>query len=176
MSLPASSSLARTERNLRPRCAWTLWIVGGLCLLSALTGRLGYLAKPFEPDADILIYLGKLTSEGGRFCHDLTDNKFPSVGLMTSLCWRGFGAHWLGYVLLQTGLSLGGGGAVGLLRLAGDWGICRQTHGALCGRLSELSWGGLLRVSTRDDPDILRHSGGRSGAERAASDSETTQG
>ena len=50
--------------------------------------RLCYLSRPFDPDGAMFIYMGKLTAEGGRLCHDLIDNKFPSVGMMTSVPWQ----------------------------------------------------------------------------------------
>jgi hypothetical protein len=78
------------------------------CLISAAAGRLSYLIKPFDHDARMFVYLGKLVCDGGRYGHDLIDNKFPSVGLMTSVCWRMFGTNWFGYVLLQTVLAAGG--------------------------------------------------------------------
>jgi hypothetical protein len=76
-----------------------------LCILSALAARLCYLARPFDSDGSMFIYMGRLVAEGGRFGHDLVDNKFPTVGLMTSACWRAFGATWPCYVILQTILS-----------------------------------------------------------------------
>lgn len=78
-----------------------------LCIISAAAGRLSYLVKPFDHDARMFIYLGKLVCDGGRFGEDLIDNKLPSVGLMTSICWRMFGTHWWGYVFLQAALAAG---------------------------------------------------------------------
>ena len=65
----------------------------------------------------MFVYLGKMTAEGGRMCHDLVDNKFPSVGLMTSFCWRIFGTWWTGYVLLGFASALATAGI--LARAAG---------------------------------------------------------
>jgi hypothetical protein len=81
-----------------------------LLLMGAVVGRLCYLVRPFDPDGAMFIYLGKMTAEGGRMCHDLVDNKFPSVGLMTSAAWRIFGAHWQAYVLLQFVMMLAAAG------------------------------------------------------------------
>ncbi|HEX8521896.1 MAG TPA: hypothetical protein VF669_06530, partial [Tepidisphaeraceae bacterium] len=86
----------------------SFWLLVAFILIAALLGRFAYLVKPFDHDARIFIYLGKLVCDGGRFYHDVLDNKFPSVGLMTSVCWRWLGTWWPGYVLLQTGLALGG--------------------------------------------------------------------
>src|SRR5262245_56137571 len=91
--------------------AW--WSLFGITIAAALFGRLCYLLRPFDADAAMFIYMGKLTSEGGRLCHDLIDNKFPSVGLMTSVPWRLFGSEWAGYVALGTLLS-----AIGVIVLA----------------------------------------------------------
>jgi len=80
----------------------------GLCVLPALVGRLSFLVRPFDPDGAMFIYMGKLVSQGGRIGAELIDNKFPTVGLMTSACWRAFGACWPGYVLLQTAMGVAG--------------------------------------------------------------------
>jgi hypothetical protein len=97
--------------------------LGGLlvivCLASALAGRLVYLARPFDSDAAIFIYMGKLVTEGARYGHDIVDNKFPTVGLITSAPWRVFGDCWAGYVLLQTALAVAA--AFYLARAAGRW-------------------------------------------------------
>jgi hypothetical protein len=79
-----------------------------ICLLTALAGRLAYLCRPFDHDAAMFVYLGKSVVDGDRFCHDIIDNKFPSVGLMTSVCWRAFGANWPAYIFLQTTLAFAG--------------------------------------------------------------------
>jgi hypothetical protein len=73
-----------------------------------LAGRLCYLAKPFDHDARLFIYLGKLFTDGGRFGHDVIDNKFPTVGMMTSVWWRLLGLSWPGYVLTQTAMVIAG--------------------------------------------------------------------
>ena len=65
----------------------------------------------------MFIYLGRVVSEGGRFCHDVIDNKFPTVGLMTSIAYRAFRSWWPGYVLIQTAMGIGG--ALLLVRSAG---------------------------------------------------------
>ena len=62
--------------------------------------------RPFDSDGAMFIYMGRLISEGGRFGHELIDNKFPTVGLITSVPWRWFGPVWRQYVLLETAMSL----------------------------------------------------------------------
>jgi len=79
-------------------------ITVGVLVGCALFGRLAFLARPFDSDAAMFIYMGKMISHGVRLCHDLIDNKFPSVGLMTSVFWRAFGTWWPGYVLAQTAM------------------------------------------------------------------------
>src|SRR6266545_1883558 len=96
---------------------FSFWLLVGFIAATALLGRLAYLTKPFDHDARIFIYLGKLVCDGGRFYHDVLDNKFPSVGLVTSVCWRWLGTWWPGYVLLQTVLAISG--ALLLARMAG---------------------------------------------------------
>ena len=54
----------------------------------------------------MFIYMGKLVAGGGRVGVELIDNKFPTVGLMTSAAWRAFGASWWPYVMLQTAMSV----------------------------------------------------------------------
>lgn len=71
----------------------------------ALGGRLVFLSWPFDSDGAMFIYLGKSVCSGDRFCHDVIDNKFPTVGLMTSVLWRVFGTSWAGYVLTQTAMA-----------------------------------------------------------------------
>ena len=61
----------------------------------------------------MFIYMGKLVSQGGRIGYELIDNKFPTVGLITSPCWKVFGNWWPGYVLFQLVLTL-----IGALLLA----------------------------------------------------------
>jgi 4-amino-4-deoxy-L-arabinose transferase-like glycosyltransferase len=84
------------------------WLLIGFCLIAALVGRLSYLSQPFDDDGAMFVYLGRVVTEGGRFCHDVVDNKFPTVGLITSPVYRAFGNRWGGYVLLQTALGVGG--------------------------------------------------------------------
>jgi Dolichyl-phosphate-mannose-protein mannosyltransferase len=81
-------------------------ILLAVCLCSALLGRLSYLFRPFDPDGAMYVYMGKLVSEGGRIGYELVDNKFPTVGLVTSGLWRIFGDDWPAYVLAQMTLSL----------------------------------------------------------------------
>jgi hypothetical protein len=76
-----------------------------LCLFSAVLGRFCFLLRPFDNDAAIFIYMGQMVSTGGRLCHDLIDNKFPTVGLMTSIIYKAFGTCWPAYIALQAALS-----------------------------------------------------------------------
>src|SRR5688572_10407179 len=83
-----------------------MWLLLCLCVISAILGRMCYLIRPFDSDGSMFIYMGRLISEGGRFCHDLVDNKFTSVGLITSVPWRLFGANWSSYVWLGAAMSI----------------------------------------------------------------------
>ena len=98
LALPANPARSRA---LARQIAIALLIAG------ALFGRLCYLAKPFDHDARLFIYLGKLVCDGGRFSHDIIDNKFPTVGMMTSVAWKAMGLHWPAYVLAQTVMAIG---------------------------------------------------------------------
>jgi hypothetical protein len=106
VSLPWSAD--RASRAAGKSRAIARPLVIGLIIAIALFGRLCYLVKPFDHDARLFVYLGKLFLEGGRFGHDVMDNKFPSVGMMTSVPWRLFGLAWSAYVLAQAALAIGG--------------------------------------------------------------------
>jgi hypothetical protein len=95
--------LPRAAARARHTPAW--WALVLLCVSTAALGRLVYVLKVFDADGAMFVYMGKLTHEGGRLCHDLVDNKFPTVGLMTSVPWRVFGTNWVGYVVLGAVLS-----------------------------------------------------------------------
>lgn len=82
------------------------WGLGALVLLVAAGSRLAYWSLPFDGDGAMFAYMGKLVTEGGRFGVDLVDNKFPTVGLITSVFYRAFGDAWAGYVLGQFALTL----------------------------------------------------------------------
>ncbi len=97
-----------STESMTPRRAprrFGLGVLLVICIFSGLLGRLSYLAHPFDSDGAMFVYMGKLVTEGGRVGYELIDNKFPTVGLMTSGCWRIFGDFWPAYVLLQMGLS-----------------------------------------------------------------------
>ncbi len=96
--LPLEIAGAATAR--RPAFFLCLVIFAAL----AFTGRLCEIYRPFSSDAAMFIYMGKLVSEGGRVGVEMIDNKFPTVGLMTSGAWRMFGGNWPAYVLLETGM------------------------------------------------------------------------
>ncbi len=91
--------------------AWAL--LAGVCAASALAGRLCYLGRPFDSDAAMFVYMGKLVADGGRVGRDVVDNKFPTVGLVMAGPWRAVGANWAGYVLLGAGLSAVAAAAIG---------------------------------------------------------------
>lgn len=98
-----SESITPTSDPPR-RTGW--FILFALFFIAAMISRLCYLVRPFDSDGAMFIYMGRLISEGGRFGHDLIDNKFPTVGLMTSFPWRLFGAHWTPYVLFGAVMSI----------------------------------------------------------------------
>mgnify|MGYP001463967058 CR=1 FL=1 len=93
----------RAERAAKPLFAWML---AGVAVWVAVFSRLVYVALPFDGDGAMFAYMGKLVADGGRFGEDLVDNKFPTVGLITSAFWRVFAAHWSGYVIAQLLLAL----------------------------------------------------------------------
>jgi hypothetical protein len=85
--------------------AWRTVLV--IFILAAATSRLSHFFRPFEGDGPVFIYMGRVVSEGGRFGVDIIDNKFPTVGLMASFCWRTMGTCWPAYVLLGAAMSAG---------------------------------------------------------------------
>ena len=98
--------------------AWTLLVA--VVVASAVLGRACYLGRPFDSDAAMFAYMGRLVAGGGRVGPDLVDNKFPTVGLVTSAAWRACGTSWGAWVLLGAGLSAVAAGAVaGAARRAG---------------------------------------------------------
>jgi hypothetical protein len=119
-ALPLEQRIDAPPADRAMRWAWVALFC--VCAASALLGRLVYLADPFGGDGAMFAYMGKLVAEGGRMGVDLIDNKFPTVGFLTSLFWRTFGTHWAGYVIAQTSLCLLA--ALALSRAAG------QTFGA----------------------------------------------
>ena len=85
------------------RADW--WLLLGSLIVVGLISRLAHFLRPLEGDGPVFIYMGRVVSEGGRWGQDIVDNKFPTVGLMASFCWRLFGAYWPAYVLLGAGMS-----------------------------------------------------------------------
>jgi hypothetical protein len=110
-------TMSATTRDVASSHAAARALLIAICLASTLLGRLCYLDRPWDSDGAMFAYQGKLVAEGGRLGQELIDNKFPTVGLMTSVCWRAFGANWVGYVALETALSLAS--ALILARAAG---------------------------------------------------------
>ncbi len=98
-------------RRLGNVAAWTL--VVAVCAGSAVAGRLCYLGRPFDSDAAMFVYMGKVVADGGRVGRDVVDNKFPTVGLVMAGPWRVLGASWPGYVGLGVGLSAVAAAAIG---------------------------------------------------------------
>jgi hypothetical protein len=95
-----------TDRDITRRASFKLLVI--LIALSVAMGRFTHLLRPFDADGAMFIYMGKFVAGGGRWWHGLRDNKLPSVGLVTSICWRAFGQNWFAYVMLQTVLAVGG--------------------------------------------------------------------
>lgn len=106
MTALTSDSLAVENSSVAERRSASFWLFAILCLFSALVGRFSYMIRPFDSDGAMFIYMGRLIDEGGRFGHELIDNKFPTVGLVMSVVWRMFGTNWCQYILLQTAMSL----------------------------------------------------------------------
>jgi len=96
------------------------WI--GLLIVCAIFSRCVFVIRPFDSDSAMFIYMGRLISEGGRFQHEIVDNKFPTVGLLMSAPWRILDSNWFAWVMLGAMLS-----AIACWRLAK---AARDTFGA----------------------------------------------
>ena len=48
----------------RSRALSAMGFLAGLCLVSALVGRLSFLVRPLDADGAMFIYMGKLVSQG----------------------------------------------------------------------------------------------------------------
>ncbi|MDW8262685.1 MAG: glycosyltransferase family 39 protein [Phycisphaerales bacterium] len=94
------SSSGMVVREAAPPRAAAIALAVTVILVAAVS-RLVYLIAPFDGDGAMFAYMGKLVAEGGRFGEDLLDNKFPTVGLVTSAFYRAFGSWWPGYVIGQ---------------------------------------------------------------------------
>ena len=81
-------------------------VTAALLIAVALTGRAVYCIAPVNSDTAMFVYAGKLVAAGGRPGVDLIDNKLPSVGLLMSVPFRCFGAHWSDYGMLGFVMSV----------------------------------------------------------------------
>jgi hypothetical protein len=95
-SLPAAATQGRLSR------AWLLPIIS----IAALIPRIGFLARPFESDSGLYVYMGKVLVEGQQLYHDFYETKTPGVALLTAPLFRLFGHHWWPYVFLQAAMTL----------------------------------------------------------------------
>ena len=122
----------------RALAAWTTLF--GVVAASAAAGRLCYLGRPFDSDAAMFAYMGKLVAEGGRVGRDVVDNKFPTVGLAMVGPWRACGTCWPAYVALGGGLS--GVAAVAIGAAAGRGRVAAGLFAAVFLNLTPAVFGG----------------------------------
>jgi len=82
-----------------------------LCVITAaaLLCRIGFLARPFESDSGLYIYMGKTVVEGRALYRDFYETKPPGVAMFTAGLYWCFGDRWWPYILLQGGMRLAGG-------------------------------------------------------------------
>ena len=73
----------------------------GLLVIVAMLPRVAFLARPFESDAGLYIYMGKALASGQTLYRDFYEIKLPGVPLMTAGLYRLFGDQWWAYVMLQ---------------------------------------------------------------------------
>ena len=77
-----------------------------LFAIAAIVPRIGFLARPFDSDSGLYIYMGKVVAEGQTLYHDFYETKMPGVALFTAPLYQAFGFHWTPYVLLQAGMTI----------------------------------------------------------------------
>ena len=101
-TLPVPPRRQIAPRRARPGSALLI----GLLVVVAMLPRVAFLARPFESDAGLYIYMGKALSSGQTLYHDFYETKLPGVPLMTAGLYRLFGDHWWPYVTLQALMTL----------------------------------------------------------------------
>jgi len=101
-SIPAAATQPRLAR---------IWLLP-LLSIAALIPRAGFLARPFESDSGLYVYMGKVLVEGRLLYHDFYETKTPGVPLLTAPLYRLFGHHWWPYVLLQSLMTLAAAAAL----------------------------------------------------------------
>jgi len=97
-ALPSRASDASSVYAIARRLGITLAIL--LCFLP----RIGFLARPFESDAGLYAYMGKVVATGGAYgqlYRDFYETKTPGVALFTGVIWRLLGDYWPAWVALQ---------------------------------------------------------------------------
>jgi hypothetical protein len=77
-----------------------------LLVIVAMLPRVAFLARPFESDAGLYIYMGKALATDQTLYHDFYETKLPGVPLMTAGLYRLFGDQWWAYVMLQAIMTL----------------------------------------------------------------------
>src|SRR5207244_5913571 len=75
-------------------------------VVAAMLPRVAFLARPFESDAGLYIYMGKTLATGQTLYRDFYETKLPGVPLLTAGLYRLFGDRWWPYVLLQGLMTL----------------------------------------------------------------------
>lgn len=107
--LKGMSTIALSPNRARSPAAvnkviWPMVVLGILAMIP----RIGFLARPFESDSGLYVYMGKVVVEGRVLYHDFFETKPPGVALFTAGLFKVFGHHWAPYVLLQAGMTLAG--------------------------------------------------------------------
>ncbi|HSI32808.1 MAG: hypothetical protein ACAI43_25440 [Phycisphaerae bacterium] len=109
-ALPATQLLSSAPARTRA----TPWVIPTLIVV-ALLPRVGFLARPWESDAGLYAYMGKVVAEPAKFgqlYRDFYETKPPGVALLTAGLHRAFGTHWPTWVALQAVLALAAAAAL----------------------------------------------------------------
>jgi hypothetical protein len=135
MTLSAGSTLeldsprqlrARESDRIRSDNKTARRVMVGLCIAIVVAIHLTDLFRPFPGDGAMFIVMGKIVSQGGGIGRDIIDNKFPTVGLLTSGGWALAGTNWLMWVILLAAI-----GVTGPILLARNAGRYLGKHAAL---------------------------------------------
>jgi hypothetical protein len=100
VSLPSLAAPADRSRTAGASAMLALFVI------AALLSRVGFLARPFESDSGLYVYMGKTLVEGRTLYRDFYETKTPGVALFTAGLYRLFGDSWAPYVFLQAGMTL----------------------------------------------------------------------
>ena len=105
---PPRTLRARDNARTRSDTKTTRCLLIGVCVAIVVAIHVTDLFRPFPGDGAMFIVMGKIVSQGGGIGREIIDNKFPTVGLLTSGGWALAGASWPIWEILLTAMGLAG--------------------------------------------------------------------